>query len=115
MIEISREEFKKDPVFRKLFEVIKSRHVVAKHTEKVLYDNRHIKDFCEEARHFVFLPGNNGTDIFLHYDVASWYKHPNGVQVKIDSIGVYDDFMEYEKARVSGLHGTKGSDIPNIN
>jgi len=56
MIEISREDFKKDPVFRKLFEALRSRHEVAKHTEKVLYDNRHIKDFCEEASPILCIP-----------------------------------------------------------
>lgn len=29
--------------------------------------------------------------------------------------GVYDNFMEYETARMKGLHSGRPSDIPNIN
>jgi hypothetical protein len=113
MEEFTRLELKNDPELRPLFDMIKGRHEVAEHTIKVLVKNKHIKDFCEEARHFVFLPGK-GSNLFIHYDVSSWY-HPKGIQVKIESIGVYDDFMEYEKARVSQLHGAESKDIPNIN
>jgi len=114
MIEISREEFKKDPVFRKVYEHILKIHSVPNHTANVLFRSKHIKDFCEEARHFVIMKGN--PDIFMHYDVASWYNEKNGgASVKIDAIVFYDDFIEFETARVRGLHSTKDSDIPNIN
>jgi hypothetical protein len=113
MEEFNREFFKKDEVFKELFEFLKSKHQVANHTKKVLYDNRHIKDFCEIARHYIMMPGKN--PLYIHYDVSSWYKHPQNAQVRIDSIGIYDDFMEYEVARVKGLHSAKSADIPNIN
>lgn len=113
MEEFDRTFLKEDEVMNQLFELLKRNHKVARHTEKVLIENRHIKDFCEEARHFVLLPSEN--PIYLHYDVSSWFKKPSGVQVKIESVGIYDDFMEYEVARLKGLHGTKESDIPNIN
>lgn len=113
MTEFDREFFKNDPVLGKLFEAIKKNHKVAKHTEKVLYKNRHTKDFCEEARHFVELSGK--MPLYIHYDVASWWREPNGVVVKIESIGVYDDFMEYDIARLKGLHSGRNADIPNIN
>jgi|SRR6478609_5467476 len=113
MTEFKREFFKHDPIFYKLWKILKRNHKVADHTEKTLYKNRHIKDFCEEARHFVTMPG--GKEIYLHYDVASWFKEPMGVQVRIESIGIYDDFMEYETARMRGLHSGKNADIPNIN
>lgn len=107
MTEFPRKFFKNDPVMGKLFDVIKRNHKVADHTAKVLYNNRHIKDFCEEARHFVLLPGEK--PLYIHYDVASWY-HPSGAaQVKIESIGVYDDFLEYEKARLGRI--TEGSTL----
>lgn len=113
MTEFNREFFKNDPVLHKLFMVVKGNHKVADHTEKVLLENRHIKDFCEESRHFVMMPGS--PPLYIHYDVASWFKEPMGVQLRIDSIGVYDDFMEYETARMKGLHSGRPSDIPNIN
>lgn len=114
MTEFPREFFKNDPeVTGKLHELLVKHHKVAKHTEKVLLENKHVKDFCEEARHFTMLPGKS--PIYLHYDCASWFKEPNGVQVTIDSIGVYDNFMEYEKARMHQLHKAQKKDIPNIN
>lgn len=109
MTEFKREFFKNDEVLGKLFKVIKERHEVAEHTKKVLLENKHIKDFCEEARHFVVMGS-----LFIHYDVASWY-HPSGALVKIESIGVYDDFLEYEKARSYQLYKAEKKDIPNIN
>ena len=114
MTEFKRDFFKNDPeVMGKLHNILVNGHRVADHTEKNLFKNRHIKDFCEEARHFTILQGKK--PIYLHYDVASWFKEPMGVQVVIDSIGVYDNFMEYETARMKELHGAKNKDIPNIN
>jgi len=113
MTEFKREWFK-DEVIGKLFEAIKKQHKVADHTTRVLYENRNIKDFCEQARHFVVLGGNT-KPLYIHYDVASWFHNLNGALVSIESIGVYDDFMEYETARMRGLHSGAKADIPNIN
>lgn len=113
MTEFKRDFFKNDPVFYKLYEMIKRNHKPANHTERILLENKHVKDFCEEARHYVEMPGNQ--PLFIHYDVASWFKEPMGVQVRIEAIGVYDDRLEYEVARLKGLHSTKNSDIQNIN
>jgi hypothetical protein len=70
------------------------------------------KDFCEISRCFVMMEGKPA--IFIHYDVSSWY-HKDGASVRIDTIGVYDDFMEYEKARTHQLHRSTHKDIPNLN
>ena len=114
MVEFSRDFFMKDPdVIGRIHRLIVSNHKVADHTERVLIENKHVKDFCEQARHFVILPGRE--PLFIHYDVSSWFKEPMGVQVVVDSIGFYDDFMEYESARMKQLHGAKKKDIPNIN
>lgn len=113
MVEFPRKFFTKDKVFGKLHQLIKQNHRVAEHTRRVLFKNKDVKDFCEEARHFVELPGKN--PIYIHYDVASWFKAPNGVQIRVESIGIYDDFLEYETARMKQLHSGKKSDIPNIN
>lgn len=108
-----RDPWKKDKVIGKLFDLIISKHVVANHTEKFLLENRHIKDFYEESRVFVHLQGP--PDIFIHYDCYSGFKDPMGVRVSIQSIGVYDDFLEYETARNNELYSAKNKDIPNIN
>ena len=113
MTEIPRTLFTTDPVFKQLFELIKSRHKVARHTERTLRRNRNIKDYCEEARCFAEISGK--THIYLHYDVSSWWKEPNGVQVRINSIGIYDTYMEWDIARLRQLHGAKNADIPGSN
>ncbi len=112
MEEFNRKFFKEDPVLNVLYSHIKSNHKVARHTERVLSDNKHIKDFCEEARHFVEMPGSKS--LYIHYDVSSWYQNGSAI-VRIDNIGVYEDFLEYDIARLKQLHSTKQSDIPNIN
>jgi hypothetical protein len=113
MEEFSREFFKNDEVMGTLFQLIKNNHKIASHTVKVLSDNRHIKDFCEESRHFMFLPGEK--PLYIHYDVSSWYQEPEGAAIKIESIGVYDDYLEYEVARLKGVHSTSESEGANLN
>lgn len=103
MEEFKRDFFKNDSVFYQLYQMIKRNHKVAKHTERVLIQNKHIKNFCEEARHFVELPGDK--PLYIHYDVASWYKKGR-VLIRIESIGVYDDFLEYEMARAKIKEGS---------
>ena len=112
MTEFNRELIENDPVFSKLFKIIKANHKIADHTKKILFKNRNVKNFCEEARHFSKLDGSK--PIYIHYDVASWYKHPK-VLVSIESIGVYDNFIEYEVARLKGVHSTTNSDGGNLN
>lgn len=113
MQEINREVFTKDAVFKKLYQLILKNHKVASHTMKNLIENKEKKGFCEEARHFVELPSNN--HIYMHYDVTSWYKHPNAAQIKIESIGIYEDALEFHVARNKQLHESTNSSIPNIN
>ncbi len=113
MTEFKREFFTSDPVFHRLYMILKGIHVVADHTKDVLVKNRHIENFCEESRYFIMLNGLQ--TIYIHYDVSSWWKEPTGVLVKVDSICVYDSFVEYETARMRQLHSGKNAHIPNIN
>ena len=115
MIEIPREVFKNDEVFSILHLNLMAIHQVAPHTEKVLLANKHVKDFCEEARHFVIMTGtSSGGDYFIHYDVSSWLKDEHRVMIRIDSIAVYDSFMEYERERMRVLSSKEGHN-PSIN
>lgn len=114
MIEISRAIFKADPVFRELWSRLAGNHKTAEHDAKLLFENKHVKDFCVQSRYFLVMPGKHA--IYLHYDTSSWYNGRDGALVKIESIGIYDSFQEYEVARMRELHGpNKGADIPNIN
>lgn len=112
MVEFDREFIKRDEVFQKLHGSLKKAHVVSNHTRRILLKNKHVRDFCEEARHYTILQGPD--PIYLHYDIASWLKN-NHVLVRIESIGVYDNFMEFESCRLRALHSAEHSDIPNIN
>lgn len=108
MIEFKREHFKKYPEITAIYEIIKKKHNVASHTREVLFKNRRVKNFCEEARHFVLM--DLKPPIYLHYDVSSWYHNKDGVLIKIESIGIYDNFKEYESTRLRSLHASPGSD-----
>lgn len=90
MTTIERKDLKIDPVFAQMHEIVKNNHKVAEHTKKVLLKNKDVKDFCEEARHFVIMEGKE--PLFIHYDVSSWFKKPNGVQVRIESVTIYEDY-----------------------
>ena len=114
MIEIPREVFTNDEVFSILHLNLMAIHQVAPHTEKVLLANKHVKDFCEEARHFVIMTGAGSGDYFISYDVSSWLKDTGSVLVRIDNITVYDTFMEYERERMKVLSSKDGHN-PSIN
>lgn len=114
MIEITRQEFKRDPDYMFLHAAIKENHKIADHTIKVLTDNKHIKDFCEEARHFLMIVNGKKGHLYIHYDVSSWYDK-KGALIRIDNIAVYDDFIEYEASRVKQLNGAGNGYVPNIN
>lgn len=113
MTEYLREQFVDYGTIHKLYMLILSKHIIAEHTKKNLSDNRHIKNFCEEARHYIFIPGFNET-FYISYDVASWF-HPDGAYIKIEKIIIYDTFLEYETERMTNLHSGRQADIPNIN
>ena len=112
MTEVKREEFKKDPVYHRLYTELRKIHEVAEHTMKTLIESKHIPGFCEEATHFVVMQGK--PSIFLQYAVTTWLNNEQFLVV-IESIGVYDDFQEFEKARLTGLYSADEADIPNQN
>jgi hypothetical protein len=112
MTTIGREEIKNNPAYREIFEGIKKHHVVPEHTIKELLKNKHVKDFCVEARHFVALTGER--PIYLHYDVYSWY-HKDGALIRIESITFYDNFIEYQANRLKALYASPDSDGINLN
>lgn len=110
MIEIERDEIKAE--YKELLQLIIKNHIIASHTRLVLLKNAHIKDFCEEARHFAILSGT--PDFFIHYDVATWF-NGEGFQVRVERIGVYENYLEYEKERIQSLHSNPKADGANLN
>lgn len=101
MQEFNRKEITQDQMLKQL-------------ARKNLLENKGIKDFCEESRHFALLKKKGGKDLHIHYDVSSWYL-PNGVTVKLQTIGIYENYLEYEIARQKGLNSTPHSYSPNQN
>jgi len=116
MIKFSRDDFKIDKVAAHLFDTVKRNHKPANHTERILLKNKHVKDFCEEATHYSQYKLGDRI-IYISYEVSSWFKKPMGVQLRIDSITLYDDFIEYTKAKMKGLNsvGLGHADNPNLN
>lgn len=114
MTKIEPKDFKREGIV-KVYDAIVKGHVVAKHTIVQLMDNKHVKNFCVVSRHFCLLNLSTKETMFCHYDMSHWLKNNLQIVGSIDSIKLYDDFMEYEKARLSQLHGAKDADIPNIN
>lgn len=116
MIELTREELKANPEgLGLLLEVVKKNHVIASHTKKTLLEHKNIKNFCEKARHFMIIQPNPREQLYIHYDIASWFIEPADVAVTIESITVYEDFKEYESARITQLHAAKDADGANLN
>lgn len=110
MIRFSKSFYKEYPELVALVDIIKKKHKVAPHTEKVLLDNAHVKNFCEESRHFVIIGG----DLHVHYDVTTWYENESFL-VCVDAVAFYDDLMEYEVERLKGVHSTNCSTGGNLN
>lgn len=97
MITISRNQFKNDKVWNKLFQIIKANHRVDTQTQQNLIPKVHIKDICESAVYFCVID-----KFFVSYSVDIWiqkigrgYNFPT----KITEIQIYDDQLEYELHR----------------
>lgn len=110
MTTFEREEILKDKMLKKLLDILVEKHKPARHTLKFLKENAQIENLCQSSRNFVSL----GDDLFVHYDLITWLKKGR-LQARIDRIGVYDDHLEYDIARLKGLHSGRPADIPNIN
>lgn len=92
---------KSDPTLNKVLEMIIKNHIPAPHTKKVLLENKHIEDFCEVAESFAELKIR--TSLYISYITNSWLKGER-VLVRIDSVSFYDDWNDYQKHRLKGLH-----------
>lgn len=106
MIEITRVEFMNDPTFKLIHNEIMEHHEVPEFTIKELISKRLIKDICQEATHFARLKN----DLYFHYVTSTWIKDKT-FPVRIESITMYDDYAEWEPARVGQLYSAKVSDV----
>lgn len=106
----SRPQFKHEPTLQKLLAIIVQNHKVAGHTEKNLCGYPPDSDICEETRHFSVIPPT----VFIHYDTSTW-RTSKGFVVKVESIGIYNDAIEYEVARSRQLNGSRTRNNPSLN
>lgn len=109
MVTFTREMLKdpKFPELQYLLQFLVSNHKAANHTEEVLIKNRHIKNFCEIGVYYAVMDTDNVEPVYMCYETWSWFKEPNGLQVSIRSVTVYDNKNEYEIERHKGLHDSK--------
>lgn len=108
MVEFKRETFNSDPIVFMLLDCIANNHDVDEYTRQTLHDFKHVEDFWISSRHFaVFIP------YLIHYDVSCSYKELCGMVgsvIRVDSIVVYDDFVEFIKARLEFAKSQMPSD-----
>ena len=108
---ISRKEFLKDPVYRMIFEAIRDNHKTPKHAQENLIKYQNVKDICNRTRSFIQITGDLP---FIHYDTLSWIEK-DSIIFRIESIGFYDDFLEYNVARLKQLNSAEQAFIPENN
>lgn len=111
---LERESFKNDMVFNFFYQQILKNHKPANHTEKTLFENKHIHDFCEVAQHFSVIELDKELTAHISYDVNSWYNEGGSAKVRVESITLYDNFDEYETIRKTSIYKAKNSDIPTF-
>lgn len=109
---IERAEIKEHEELLVLKSFLLSTHYIPEHTRKILEENKHReKNFCEESRHFAVTG-----PLYLYYDITTWYDYQeNKYSLRLERIGLYDDFMEYNIDRLKGIHSTTNSSGGNLN
>jgi hypothetical protein len=106
MIIITNNNFRN--AYQKFCDMIKSVHQVPETSLKLLHENKHIQDFCVVTRHYASLDDDEGIRYYIDYDCFCWYA-PDGVIIEIGRIHLYDNFLEYQKERMT--HMTEGASL----
>lgn len=110
MTEFPREFIKKDPdVMGKIHALILSKHQCPEFVERELKENKHIEGFTILTTQFVFM----GKNLYLSYNYTAWLNpenHGKTIAVCVESITIYDGFLEYEKTRFKALNSAKIKD-----
>ncbi|KKN20173.1 hypothetical protein LCGC14_0938320 [marine sediment metagenome] len=115
MEEIKRNEFKKGGALNVLWKELQKIHKIPDYTLRALRKSEDVKGFYESSRFYIVMRLDVDEDVFLHYDVTSSWIRKDYIGTRIDSIGLYDSFMEYERARLKGLYSADEANIPNQN
>jgi len=105
----TREQIKKSDMLAVLPAVIVSQHKVAGHTVAGLIPNKHIKDFCEITKTFMIIPDM----LYVSYETSTWILEKENnytFPIRVESITIYENFVEYELTRVRELSQAKPED-----
>lgn len=113
MREFTKDDAANNPILNEIIQSIRENHNIPDDTQRLLFNNRHIKNFCEQRRHFAIID-NGVKSLFIHYDMDTWYQD-NRFLVKINKIGLYNDFIEYESARIQTLQSSSRADGHRLN
>lgn len=111
MITFQRAEIKADPALNNLLVAILKHHKTPDHTVKHLIELKHVDDVCEVTTIFGKLPQakSKGDFVYLSYEVSTWIKpldkpepdqFPYHFPTRVESITLYENFVEYETTRV---------------
>lgn len=109
MITIGREELKKE--YPKLIELIQQNHVMESNIERELFvNNRPVKGLCHTRGYFVIMD-----QFFIQYEMDHIIVDPklNLIGRSLREVIFYDDYQEYEAARVKAM--SKSNDQTGLN
>lgn len=104
MTVINKEDFE-DPVWFRLYMIIKNNHVSTDSTRKILMEHKYDPNFVEEATHFAVLW--DWEPLYVSYDVSSQYHDDYSTMVSIERICIYDTMYDYMVSRLRCLHSSK--------
>src|SRR5688572_28984754 len=103
MLTINREELKAE--FPKLIELIQKHHVMEDKIERELFiNNKPVKGLCHTRGYFMVMD-----EYFIQYEMDHIIVDPNINLIgrSLREVIVYEDYQEYESARLKAMTGTK--------
>jgi hypothetical protein len=103
MITFKREELKKE--FPKLIALIQKNHVMEPNIERELFiNNKPVKGLCHTRGYFVIMD-----KFFIQYEMEHIIVDPNLNLIgrSLRKVIFYDDYQEYESARVKRMSKSK--------
>lgn len=100
----TRDEIKKDERLLALLKTISSNHRINLSTRKKLLINSN-PDLCAIDRQFGELILKGNVMLYISYDTSTYYNvKKQRFDIKIDTITLYTDYLEYEIKRVREAH-----------
>lgn len=98
MFVIQRDDLKRDKAWNILLNALIKIHVPEQDTVSLLLSKADVKGFTEVRRHFLILDNK----YYVSYVANSYLKEglpEPAVGVQVESVTVYDDYVEYETTR----------------